>query len=226
LKFTHHKGITVAALLLTVAVAQLGVAAGFAESNATPSVSEAVPQLLGVLTTSDNKPIMVNGAEATSGASIPSGASIETPAGVGATIRVGPLGRICISPNSKVTVEFDRQGTVGTIKVTISDGCVILSTLKDTTGTVITAQGTAGQTGPSNNGSIDVCSRSGAAAVINQGAAADAGAGASRLDCGDVAGAAAAPPGGIPPAATVAMTAGSGTALYLLFRGGNPSPSG
>jgi hypothetical protein len=225
LKFTNHKGITVAALLLTFAVAQLGVAAGFAESSVASSVSATVPQLLGVLTTRDNKPILVNGANAVTGATIPSPASVETPDGVGATIRVGALGSICIAPNSKVTVEFDRQGNVGTVKVTITEGCVILNTLKDTTGFVITPQGTAGQTGPATSGSIDVCSRPGAAAVVNQGAAADAGAGASALDCGAAAGAAAIPPAGIPLPVTAAITAGGGTALWLLFRGGNPSPS-
>jgi hypothetical protein len=223
LKFTNHKGITAAALLLTVAVAQLCVAAGFAESSAS-SVSATVPQLLGVLTTRDNKPILVNGANAVTGATIPSPASIETPDGVGATIRFGPLGSICIAPNSKVTVEFDRQGNVGTIKVTIAEGCVILNTLKDTTGFIITPQGTAGQTGPATSGSIDVCLKPGAAAVVNQGAAADAGAGASRLDCG-AAGAAAIPPAGIPLPVTAAITGGGATALWLLFRGGNPSPS-
>ena len=224
MKFTNHKGITVAALLLTFAVAQLGVAAGFAESSGVSGVSATVPQLLGVLTTRDNKPILVNGANAVTGATIPSGASIETPDGVGATIRLGALGSICIAPNSKVTVEFDRQGNVGTVKVTIAEGCVILNTQKDTTGSIITPQGTAGQTGPATSGSIDVCSRPGAAAVVNQGAAADAGAGASALDCG-AAGAAAIPPAGIPLPATAAITAGGGTALWLLFRGGNPSPS-
>jgi len=102
---------------------------------------------------------------------------------------------------------------------------VILSTKKGTTGSVITSQGAAGQTDPAGSGQIDVCSRPGSPVQVNQGAAADAGAGASALDC-SAAGAAAAPPVGIPLPATAAMIGGGAVALFLLFRGGNPSPSG
>jgi hypothetical protein len=178
---------------------------------------------MGVLTTRDNKAITVNGAAALTGATVPSGAVIETPDGVGATLRLGGLGSLCIGPGSRVTVEFDQQGNAGTIKITVATGCVILNTQKDTTGTVITPDGVAGQSGPATIGSIDVCSRPGAAAAINQGAAFDAGAGASRLDC--AAGAAAVEPTGIPVGATIAMIGGGAGGFFLLFRGGNPSPS-
>ena len=215
----HRNGLTATAILLILAVAQLYVTVGFA-SPVAGNTASAPAQIMGVLTTRDNKPITVNGAAAVSGASIPSGAEIVTPDGVGATLRLGPLGTLCIAPGSQVTVEFAD----GTIKVTVTAGCVILSTKKGTTGTVLTPQGTAGQTDPANSGSIDVCSRPGAAIAVNQGAAADAGAGASALDCG-AAGAAAAPPVGIPATAVGAMIGGGAVALYLLFRGGNPSPS-
>lgn len=225
MNFKYQKIARAITLLVVFAVAQVYVGVTFAEPNSGPRISEAVPQLLmGILTTGDNKPIKVNGANAISGATIPTGAAIETPDKVGATLRLGPLGSVCIAPNSKVTIEFDRQGNAGTIKVTLSEGCVILSTKKDTTGTVITPQGTAGQIGPATGASIDVCSRAGAAPTVNQGAAADAGAGASALDCG-AAGAAAAPTG-IPVGATIAMIAGSGAAFFILVRGRNPSPSG
>jgi hypothetical protein len=216
-----RNGLTATAILLIAAVGQLYVTVGFASPAAGNNASAAPAQIMGVLTTRDNKPVTVNGAAAVSGASIPSGAEITTPDGVGATLRLGSLGTLCIAPGSQVTVEF----AAGSIRVTITSGCAILSTKKGTTGTIITPQGTAGQTDPAGSGSIDVCSRPGAAAAVNQGAAADAGAGASALDCG-AAGAAAAPPTGIPAPATVAMIAGGAGALYLLFRGGNPSPSG
>jgi len=218
LKVKHRNGLTATAILLILAVAQLYVTVGFASPTAGNSAG-AAPQIMGVLTTRDNKAITVNGAAAVSGASIPSGAEIVTPDGVGATLRLGALGTLCIAPGSQVTVEFSD----GIIKVTVTAGCVILSTKKGTTGTVITPQGTAGQT-DANGGSIDVCSRPGAATAVNQGAAADAGAGASALDCG-AAGAAAAPPVGIPATAVGAMIGGGAAALYFLFRGGNPSPS-
>ena len=224
--FRYQKITTVIALLVTVAVGQLYIGVTFAEPNSGASVSVTAPQqLMGVLTTSQNKPILVNGASAISGATIPSGATIETPDGVGATIRLGALGSVCIASNTKLVIEFDRQGNIGSVKINLSEGCAILRTTKDTAGTFNTAQGLAGQISAASGGSIDVCLKSGGTPSVDQGSAVDAGAGASALDCG-AAGAAAIPPAGISPAVTAAFIGGGAAGLYLLFRGGNPSPSG
>jgi hypothetical protein len=221
----YRKVSTPIVLLVTLAITQLYVGTGLAVSSSVSTTAESIPApIMGILSTRDGKPITVNGASAVTGATIPSGASIETPDQVSATIKLGALGNICISPNSKVVVEFDKQGNAGNVKVSVIEGCVILRTSKNTAGLITSAQGTLGQIPAATGGSIDICSRPPAAPVINQGAASDAGAGASALDCG-AAGAAAIPPTGIPVAATIAMAAGGGTALFLLFRGGNPSPS-
>jgi hypothetical protein len=220
--FRYQKITTVIALLVTAAVGQLLIGVTFAGPNTSPSV-KAPAQVMGILTTTQNKPILVNGANAISGATIPAGASIETPDGVGATIRLGALGSLCIAPNTKLVLEFDRQGNNGSVKVNLTEGCAILRTLKNTAGTFNTPQGTVGQINPATGGSIDVCLRSGGTPTVDQGAAVDAGAGASAVDCG--AAGAAAIPAGIPPAVTVAFIGGAATGLYLLFRGGNPSPS-
>jgi hypothetical protein len=223
MRIRYQKITTVTALLVTLAVGQLYVGVSFAEPNSGPGVSGAVPPaIMGVLTTTSNKPITINGASATSGATIPSGATIETPSGVGATIRLGRLGSLCIAPNTKLSLEFDEQGNL--VKVTLTEGCVILRTQKNVSGTINGAQGVLAQISASTGGSADVCSRPGAAPAINQGAAVDAGAGASAIDCG-AAGAAAAPPAGIPPAVAAAFIGGGAAGLYLLFRGSNPSPS-
>jgi len=222
----RYKKLTAAiALLVTLAVGQLYIGITFAEANSGLSVSGAAPvALMGVLTTSNNRPITVNGASAISGATIPSGATIETPDGVGATIRLGSLGSICIAPNTKLTLEFDQQGKL--VRVTLSEGCAILRTSKNVSGAINGPQGVIGQIAASaTGGSLDVCLKAGAAPSINQGAAVDAHAGASAVDCG-AAGAAAAPPTGIPPAVTAAFIGGGVAGLYLLFRGSNPSPSG
>ena len=222
----RYKKLTAAiALLVTLAVGQLYIGITFAEANSGLSVSGAAPvALMGVLTTSNNRPITVNGASAISGATIPSGATIETPDGVGATIRLGSLGSICIAPNTKLTLEFDQQGKL--VRVTLSEGCAILRTSKNVSGAINGPQGVIGQIAASaTGGSLDVCLKAGAAPSINQGAAVDAHAGASAVDCG-AAGAAAAPPPGIPPAGTAAFIGGGAVGLYLLFRGSNPSPSG
>ena len=221
----YQKITTVIALLVTVAVGQLYIGVTFAEPNSSASVSVTAPQpIMGILTTSQNKPILVNGASAISGATIPTGATIETPDNVGATIRLGALGSLCIAPNTKLVLDFDRQGNLGNVKVNLTEGCAILRTMKNTAGTFNTAQGLAGQISAANGGSIDVCLRSGGTPSVDQGSAVDAGAGASAVDCG--AAGAAAIPAGIPPAVTVAFIGGGAAGLYLLFRGGNPSPSG
>lgn len=212
------------AVFVTLVITQtyIGVSfAGTASGSGTSSSSVVVPQLMGVLTTSSNKSITVNGASAISGATIPSGATIETPAGVGATIRLGSLGSLCIAPNTKLSLQFDQQGNL--VNVVVTEGCVILRTPKNVAGVVSSPQGELRRIDAAAGGSLDVCLKGGAPS-INQGAAADAGAGASALDCG--AAGAAAIPGGIPPAATVAFIGGGALGLFLLFRGGNPSPAG
>ncbi|HLO00780.1 MAG TPA: hypothetical protein VK208_20140 [Pyrinomonadaceae bacterium] len=221
----YSKNVTAIALLLTLAVGHFFAGVTFAAPVSSPGMDSLPQQVMGVLTTSNNRAIVVNGANATSGATIPSGASIETPADVGATIRIAGLGSLCIAANTKLIVEFDRQGNVGSIRVNITEGCAILRTLKDTSGVVNTAQGNLGQINPATGGTIDFCLRPGAAPSVNQGSAVDAGAGASALDCG-AAGAAAAPLPGIPTEVAVAFIGGGAAGLYLLFRGGNPSPSG
>ena len=223
MNFRYQKITTITALLVAFAVVQLYIGTTFAEVSSNAVVSEAVPAaLMGVLTTTNNKPITINGASATSGATIPSGVTIETPSGVGATIRLGRLGSICIAPNTKLSLEFDQQGNL--VRVTVNEGCVILRTTKNVSGMINGAQGALGQIAAATGGSLDVCSRAGAAPAINQGAAVDAGAGASAVDCG-AAGAAAIPPTGIPPAVAAAFIGGGAVGLYLLFRGSNPSPS-
>jgi hypothetical protein len=220
----YQKMFAAIACVVTLAMTQAYIGVSFAGTFGTSATSASVavaPQLMGVLTTSSNKPITVNGASAVSGATIASPASIETPAGVGATIRLGALGSLCIAPNTKLSLEFDQQGNV--INVTLLEGCAILRTAKNVAGAINGAQGSLGKIDAATGGSLDICIKGGAPS-INQGAAADAGAGASALDCG--AAGAAALPGGIPPAATVAFIGGGIAGLYLLFRGGNPSGSG
>ncbi len=220
MNFRYQKLTTAIALLVTLAVGQLYVGVAFAEPNSNTRVSNAVTQLMGVLTTSDGKAITVNGASAVSGATIPSGSTIETPDGVGATIRLGALGSICIASKTKLTLEFDEQGKL--VKVNLTEGCVILRTPQDVAGAINGAQGVIGQIAAANGGSLDVCLRPGAAPSINQGAAIDAGAGASALDCG-TAGAAAAPTG-LNPAVAAIFIGGGAAGIFFLFRGDNPSP--
>lgn len=226
---TYRKITTPIALLVALALVQFYVGTSLAQSNlssrgrlATRSPQTTAP-LMGILSTRDNKTITVNGAPATSGASIPSGATIETPANVSATIRLGALGHVCIAPNSKVVIEFDRQGNLANVKLNLTEGCAILRTLKDTAGSITSPQGSIGLIDAATGGAIDVCLRPGLAPSIDQGSAVDAGAGASVLDCGGAPAAAAA---GFPLSETLAIIAGIGTIVVILIpRGTNPSPS-
>jgi len=229
MNFRFQKIATAIALFLTFAVVQVYVGASFAAPRSNSRVGGRTPQTFGILKTRDNKPITVNGASALDGATIPSGSTVETPAGVGATINFGPLGTLCISPNTKLSLEFDRQGNGGSIRVALQQGCVILRTLKNVSGAITTAQGNAGIIDAATGGSMDVCLSPGATApTVNQGAAVDAGAGASALDCGGAAGAAAIPPGPVISARTAFIIAGGSTLFGVIFtfHGENPSPTG
>lgn len=219
--FTHKRVSAAVALIVGIAICQAYIGASFAATTPGAEATAAGQQVMGILTTSDNKPITVNGASARNGATIPSGSTIETPAGVGATIKLGPLGTLCISAGTKLSLTFDGQGNV--VNVTLLEGCAILRTPKNVSGVLNGPQGALGNIDAAAGGSVDACMKNGVAQV-NQGAAADAGAGSSLADCG-AAGAAAAPVG-IPPAVAGAFIGGGAAGLYLLFRGGNPSPSG
>src|SRR5258708_25795630 len=211
MNFKYQKITAATALILALAVGQLYSGTTFAEVSSNAIVPEAAPAaIMGVLTTSNNKPITVNGANATSGATIPSGVTIETPSGVGATIRLGRLGSICIAPNTKLSLEFDQQGNL--VKVTVNEGCVILRTTKNVSGVVNGAQGALGQIAAATGGSLDVCAIAGAAPAISQGAPAVAGAGASTPHCVPP-GAPAIPPTGIPPAVAAAFIGGGAAGL-------------
>src|SRR5688572_18707762 len=112
-------GLRAVAALLVFSIAQIGLQVGLAEPSAGTAIAIA-PQAVGRLTTRNNQPIQVNGLSAASGASILSGATLETGADQSATVDLGPLGRVEISPNTKLTLTFDDQGN---IKALVAFGC-------------------------------------------------------------------------------------------------------
>jgi hypothetical protein len=118
--------------------------------QAVPSIA---PQLAGRLKTSNNQPVMINGLSANTGASVLSGATIETGADQSATVDLGPLGSIEISPNSKVILTFEQ----GTAKATVVTGCATVKADKGTTGEIATEQGSSRRTDPAAGGTLDMC---------------------------------------------------------------------
>jgi hypothetical protein len=160
--------------------------------------------------------------QTSSGATILSGATIQTPDLVGATVVLGALGFLDIAPNTRLKVEFGRDGKV---KVTLIEGCVVLRINKGNHGEVVNEAGVkivSNDPARLDESALDVCLPKGAPEpIVNQGAAANAGAGA------EVGGGV----GGTRGLGSVFWwslgggTGGAGFILYLALRGDDPSQS-
>jgi len=124
----RRNGSKAIAALLLFSIVQIGLAA--------PGATTIPPQLAGRLKTSNNQPITVNGLSANTGASILSGATIETGADQSASVDLGPLGSLDITPNTKVILTFEQ----GNAKATVIAGCVTLKADKGTTGEIANEQ--------------------------------------------------------------------------------------
>ena len=150
----RRNGSRAIAALLLFSIVRLGLAA-------TP-----IPQqLAGRLKTSNNQPVTINGLSANTGASILSGATIETGADQSATVDLGPLGSLDITPNTKVVLTFEQ----GNAKATVITGCVTLKAEKGTTGEVANEQGSLSKTDPAVGGMLNNCSPKGPTPPQNQG---------------------------------------------------------
>ncbi|HEU4769322.1 MAG TPA: hypothetical protein VFS77_18285 [Pyrinomonadaceae bacterium] len=215
----RRKGFRTIAALLLLSIAQVGLQVGLAEpaSNTALSIE---PQATGRLTTRNNQPIQVNGLSAANGASILSGAVLETGADQSATVNLGSLGTVDISPNTRLTLTFDDQGN---FKALVTQGCVILTARTNATAELATEQGSQGKTNPATGGVLEMCAQPGAAPVVGPGVAANAGAGAGAA----TGGATAAGGGGLfglgVPATIAIVSAGTAAALTPLFFQDNPS---
>ena len=151
----RRNGSRAIAALLLFSVVQFGIRA------ATP-----IPQqLAGRLKTSNNQPVTVNGLSANTGASILSGATIETGADQSATVDLGPLGSLDITPNTKVVLTFEQRNA----KATVITGCVTLKAKKGTTGEVANEQGSLSKTDPVVGGALNNCSPQGPTTPQNPG---------------------------------------------------------
>jgi hypothetical protein len=205
MNLTRRKGSRAVAALLLFAIAQIGLQVGLAEPNKT-TVTTAIPQqVVARLTTRNNQPITVNGLSANTGASILTGATIETGADQSATVDLGPLGELEISPNTKLVLTYDDQGNV---KAAIVFGCAVLTAKKNATGELETDKGSVGKTDPATGGTLRVCNPPGGATPAD--AAAAGGGGLFGL--------------GVP--ATIAIIAGAGAAASTpFFFQDNPSGS-
>jgi len=154
------------AALVLFSIVQVGLQVGLAEPTVATTAIPITAQVVGRLTTSNNSPIQVNGLSASTGASILSGATLETGADQSATVNLGPLGSVEISPNSKVVLTFDDQGN---FKALVMFGCVKLNAQKNATGEVATDQGSQGKTNPASGGDLEMRYQPGTAPAVGQG---------------------------------------------------------
>jgi hypothetical protein len=203
------------ALLLVFSVLHLPAKTVLAESAAQNGT--------GKLITRGNQPISVNGVQARSGDTILPGANIETGDQIGATVGLGALGSVEIAPNTKLQLTFSRNGT---IEVMLIEGCVILRAREGTYGVINSADGQLASNDAIRKqaAALDVCLPKGApAAIVNQGAAANAGAGAGTAG-GTVA------EEGLRGGVLAALLIGGGglgiLAVVIANRGDNPSDDG
>src|SRR6185369_4137743 len=144
----RRKALTAIAVLLLFSVSQIGLQIGLAEPNSNKNTPVIPQQIVARLATRNNQPITVNGQSASTGASLLTGTTIETAADQSATVNVGPLGTVDISPNTKVIVTFEQ----GNLKATVVYGCVILTARRNTTGEIATEQASLGKTDPAVGG--------------------------------------------------------------------------
>ena len=126
MKLKRRKASIAVAAFLLFSILQIGLHSGFAEPNSTKAETLIVQQIVARLVTRNNQPITLNGQSAGTGASILSGATLETSADQSATVNVGPLGSVDISPNTKVIVTFEQ----GILKAHVIYGCVIVTARK------------------------------------------------------------------------------------------------
>lgn len=128
-----HKTLKGIALVVALCVMQVYVLA----SPASPSNEGTTPQANGTIKTTNNQPVIVNGNSVQPGTTILSGSTIQTPAGVSATLQLG-YADLEITPGSEVTVEFTSDGKV---TVNLKNGCVALTTRKNSTGLINAPEG-------------------------------------------------------------------------------------
>ena len=68
-------------------------------------------------------PVTINGVKARTGDTVFPGAQIQTVAGIGASVQIGKLGQIDISPDTNLLLNYDR----GSILTEIHMGCAVLA---------------------------------------------------------------------------------------------------
>jgi hypothetical protein len=175
-----HKSMKAVAVLLALSVIQIYAQVNLAVPIASV-VSEALvskgQEVTGKLIIRGNKPIVVNGNNATTGTSILDGATLATPDGTSANVQLGAWGVVELAPNTVAMIRYVPEQ----VTVTLKRGCAIVRRSESAQGSIVMPDGrTIVADQPDNNNwkRAEVCFPSRAATpVVNTGAGAGGGGG-------------------------------------------------
>jgi hypothetical protein len=126
------------ALLLVFSLSQVYVHATLAGKNlAVKNAAATNPARTGKLTTRGNNPISLNGISTNSGTTVLPGAQLLTPANVGASVIIGRIGLLRMSPETSLTLNFNDKS----VDVILNSGYATLTTAAGVKGTIATPDG-------------------------------------------------------------------------------------
>jgi len=157
--FRRQKSVRAATSLLIALCITPGYALGAltgGDSDANPKTVTLSPkrQIAARLTVRGNLPALVNGNGSYTGATVLTGATIQTPGGVRATIQLGGLGSLDLSPNTIAVVDFSSNAVTGTLR----KGCATLTANKNVNGLLVTPEGASLSTEKMALPSVNACS--------------------------------------------------------------------
>lgn len=157
MRFRSHKIAKAIALFLTISMTHICVQATFASpgiiGKRVLNASRTPSQATGILSTSGNRSITVDGNTVNPGATIASGAQLQIPDGVTATVDLGPLGSVDFSANTEAVLTYSDTE----INVRLRRGCATVRTKKDDVkGIIVNPDGVTDQT-DNNKRRLNVC---------------------------------------------------------------------
>lgn len=164
--FRHKKSARASvSLLLVLCIAPCHVLGALTDLDGKQKTAVAAPKhrLAARLVARGNLPVLVNGYGSYTGATIFTGATIQTPGGVRATLELGELGRLDLSPNTIAVVDFGD----GVINGTLKRSCAILTTNANVNGSLITPAGVSMAPDKTSRSSVSACSEEGSSEPEN-----------------------------------------------------------
>jgi hypothetical protein len=205
----ERKAFRAIAALLVFSFTQVSLQVGFAAGSSTSVLPIPQQLILAKVERVRGTALSVNGNSAATGATITTASTIETGPDTAVTINLGPLGNLDLAPNTRLELTYDENK----VKVKLIQGCVILRTKNKKDGEVTTQNDDSAGKTPAGGGLLDICIPGGGGnPIVNQGAAAAAGAGTAGAVA---AGATSAGLFGLGVPGTIALFGGIATAIIV-----------